>query len=114
VSQPSLGGFARRVLLTKDDSGCAEPDRIGIELNRSVMSIAIGSAPWAIRSAARKHTQSTLLLRVSLLTNFFMTPASKAGILFDESNVTRRTGVFRGESIDDQFTLIPLVFDRHN
>jgi hypothetical protein len=35
--------------------------------------------------------------RVPLPTNLFMTSAHKAGIPFDESKVTRRTGVLRGD-----------------
>jgi hypothetical protein len=123
------------VLLTKGNSGCAPPDRIDVELDRSVaerdafeyriaavqshqaviktqlpeelrvllvcqwsavMAIVIGSAPWVIGSADRKHTQSAILFRASLLTSAFMTPAYGPGTPFDELKVTRRTGVLRG------------------
>src|SRR5260370_39313482 len=60
------------------------------------MVIAIGSAPWAIGSADRKHTQSGILVRASLLTSVFMTPAYGPGAPFGELKVMRRTGVLRG------------------
>src|SRR5882724_11738761 len=60
------------------------------------MVIVIGSAPWAIGSADRKHTQSAILFRASLLTSVFMTPAYGPGTPFGELKVTRRTGVLRG------------------
>src|SRR5579864_5787920 len=70
------------------------------------MVIVIGSAPWVIVSgfcanspfvsADRKHTQSAILFRASLLTSVFMTPAYGPGTRFGDLKVTRRTGVLRG------------------
>ena len=62
------------------------------------MVIVIGSAPWAIGSADRKHTQSASLFRAFLLTSVFMTRAYGPGSPFGELKVTRRTGVLRGGS----------------
>jgi hypothetical protein len=59
------------------------------------MLIVIGSAPWAIGSADRKHTESAILFRASLLTSVCMTPAYGPGTPFGELRVTRRTGVLR-------------------
>src|SRR6266852_5585967 len=59
------------------------------------MLIVIGSAPWTIGSADRKHTQSAILFRAFLLTSVFMTPAYGPGAPFGELKVTRRTGVLR-------------------
>src|SRR5262249_10444221 len=60
------------------------------------MVIVIGSAPWAIGSADRKHTQSAIQFRASLLMSVFMTPAYGPGSPFGELKVTRRTGVLPG------------------
>src|SRR6476646_7841879 len=59
------------------------------------MVIVIGSAPLAIGSADKKHRQSAILLRASLLTSVFMTPAYGPGTRFGKLKVTRRTGMLR-------------------
>jgi hypothetical protein len=59
------------------------------------MVIVTGSAPWAIGSADRRHTQSAILFRASLLTSVFTTPAYGPGTPFVEIKVARRTGMFR-------------------
>src|SRR4029077_11451118 len=61
----------------------------------AVMVIVIGSAPWAIGSADRKHPQSAILFKASLLTGVVITPAYGPGTPFGEIKVSRRTGMFR-------------------
>src|SRR5438034_4879852 len=60
------------------------------------MLIGFGSAPWAMGVADRKHRQSAMLFRASLLASVFMTPAYGPATPFGELKVTRRTGVLRG------------------
>src|SRR5690349_18364765 len=78
------------------------------------MAILIGSAAWAMGSADRKHTHSTILFRTPLPTRVFMTPAYGSGSPFGELKVTRRTGVLRDGLLSKirmtRQAMFPLVF----